>query len=382
MSKQFFFLIPIVTHFLTVEEYGNVNFFLTGVEICTILITFGGQNYYRFQYFKDERDLSLILVPATLSLVIFCCLQILLVIYLISFEHLSYYAWLPLVGLFQSFCALMICKYQMQKRPLHVGAVNISLAIVSVITTVAFLYSGFGFSGRITSVIVTPIIIGFFVVIILLRIPDLSFGRIVYGIKPCTLFGAKSVLTSISWWLRAGMDRVIIQYVLGSATLGLYYVAMQLLLIMSVISLALNNSIMPRVFSSVNQGDKKELLYMLIKYFMTMLVLTFCFYIVSPVLFKYLLPPSYYESHDLLLPMLVGILCHGVFLFICNVLTAIGQLGILSSIALFGALAHSSFSILLAKRYGVSGIVWSASVSYCFSIVMLLIYLLRSRVIK
>ncbi|WP_161973280.1 lipopolysaccharide biosynthesis protein [Pectobacterium versatile] len=374
-----FFLLPIVTRFLTVEEYGTVNFYLTVAEICTILVTMGGQSYYRFQYFKNEDNAALILIPAVLSLGVFGFFQISFFIYYIGFGSLGYYLWLPVIGLFQSFCALMICKYQMQQKPLRVTSVNISLALLSFITTVTLLYMGLGFSGRMLSIISTPVIIGAAIAFILFCRQGFVLNTIISEVKACLLFGAKSVLTSVSWWLRSGMDRIIIQYILGSVTLGLYSVALQLSLAVSVVSLALNNSVMPRVFQAVNQQDKKNLLHICTLSTMFILISAGGFYFISPLLFRYLLPPSYHESQLLLLPMLAGIVFHGVFLLICNVVTALGRPGFLSLVALVGALAHMTISLTLANTFGITGVVWSATFSYLLSIVMLVMYLFYSK---
>lgn len=377
-----FFLLPIVTRFLTVEEYGTVNFYLALAEIFTILVTMGGQSYYRFQYFKNEENTTLILIPAVLSLGVFGFLQMLILVYYLGFGSLYYYLWLPTIGLFQSFCALMICKYQMQQKPLRVTSVNVSLALLSFITTVILLYMGFGLSGRIFSIIITPIIIGAIIVVALFRGHNLILNNIIGEVKVCLLFGAKSVLTSVSWWLRSGMDRVIIQHVLGPVTLGLYSVALQLSLVVSVISLALNNSVMPSIFQMVNKKDKKNLLRICTFSAILIFISAGFFYSISPLIFRYLLPLSYHESQPLLLPMLVGIVFHGVFLLMCNVITALGRPGFLSLVALIGALVHMTFSLALANAFGVTGIVWSATFSYLISIVMLLMYLLCSKKLR
>ncbi|HBD1119393.1 TPA: hypothetical protein KHA37_005120, partial [Escherichia coli] len=50
-----FSFIPVLTKYLTPEQYGNIALFNIGVEIFLIIIIMGGSSYYKIEYpkFKD-----------------------------------------------------------------------------------------------------------------------------------------------------------------------------------------------------------------------------------------------------------------------------------------------------------------------------------------
>ncbi|WP_228289750.1 lipopolysaccharide biosynthesis protein [Shewanella cyperi] len=367
-----FFLIPIVTRYLTVEEYGNVSLLLTLVEVSTIFIIMGGHNYYRYKYFKENSHKDLILVPLILSTLVFVIFQIVSLSLFMWFSQISFYVFLPLVAFFQSICALVVCKFQMQQQPMKVALVNVSLAIFSFISTAILLHFNFGYAGRVNSIILTPVVVGFCVALLLLRSAKFEWKLVSVEFGRCLSFGVKSVLTSVSWWLRGGMDRIIIQYVLGSTMLGLFAVAMQLSLVISVISLAINNSIMPRIFKLVNSNEYFGLAKLVVISFAVILFSACSFFIVSPFMFKFILPSSYLEAQGFLVPILFGVLAHSLFLVGCNIVTAMGRPAVLSTVAILGAFIHMLLSFVLAKMYGIDGLLWSSSLSYIISSFILL----------
>ncbi|MEX9851024.1 MULTISPECIES: oligosaccharide flippase family protein [Providencia] len=377
-----FLLLPIVTHYLTLEEYGQVSFYLTIIEILTIFVIMGGQNYYRYIFFSTENRNGIIFIPFFLSSIFFLIFQIPLFLYDVFIESIGSYVFLPTVAFGQSICALIICKFQMEENPIGVTTINISLAIVSFISTIILLLNGFGLEGRTISIIITPVLIGCILTIILLKKEHYSFTIIQNHFYNSLSFGAKSLMTSLSWWLRSGMDRVIIQQILGASILGLYAIAIQLSMVISVVSLAFNVSIMPKIFSLVREKKKKVLLKLILSSTLIIILFSTIFIILAPYLIGYILPPQYSNSVILLTPIVCGIVLHFIFLSLCNIVTAMGKPGTLSVITIAGSFIHILLSYTLAKNIGINGIIWSSTISYLISIILMILIFFNKTSIK
>lgn len=370
-----FFLIPIVTSYLSVEEYGQISFSLTIIDILTIMVILGSHNYYRYKFFIENED-NLIFVPIFISLLVsligfllFSSMNLLLS----NYEFIDGMFIFPIVAFFQSISALAICRYQMEEKPKFVTLINISLATISAVSSIILLKLDFGYNGRLASIILTPVAVGAF---ILWRIFNkFRFSEIEYiksSISSCVKFGIKSIPTSISWWLRSGMDRMVIQYFLGSASLGLYSLTSQLTLAISVLSIAINNSIMPTIFKKIHQGDVG--IFKII--FLSLVFIAFStgiYYATLPFIFKYFIPESYSSAQFLIFPLLLSVIFHGLFLFVSNIYVALNKPGFLSVISFSSAILHLMFSVLVSYNFGLYGIIWSGVFSFSVAIVMQLI---------
>lgn len=380
-----FFLIPIVTRYLSVEEYGQIAFYLTLIEVGCILSIMGSHSYYRYSYFKGngtgEKD-NLILLPVIISaLVSIVIAVVILFLLLLGFVSQLQLLFLPVICFFQSCIALIVCKYQMDANPIRVGVVNLITALLSFSSTLLFLKIGYGVDGRLASIIATPIIVGAGILIYILRTATIDRLFISYHLSKCLIFGMKSIPTSVSWWLRSGMDRVIIQAVVGMAALGIYSVGMQLTMIVSVISLAINNSIMPKIFQCIATQNMRSTLRISGIAALVICGIAIGFGCISSALFDFILPATFLAAKNLVLPLLFGIVLHGYFLLIANIYTALHRPGILSSIALTCAALHVFTSYIMATEYGLSGLVWSSALTYAISVIWggLLLYRITQR---
>lgn len=374
-----FFLIPIVTRFLTVDEYGKVSYILTVIEIMTIIIIFGGHNFYRYKYFSDYNN-RLIYIPLAVSFIVSLVIFIAsIILYCVHIKIVD--GWLvcllPITAFFQSIAALAICHYQMKEMPTKVTSINLALALISATTTIIMFHMQFGYEGRLFSLIFTPIFVGVCILFFLHKnFESFSFNFIKKNIHGCLAFGIRSMPASISWWLRAGMDRVIIINIAGSQSLGIYSLTNQLTLIVSVFSIALNNSIMPLIFRSINSGigSLKKLISISILFVLSIAII---YYISLPLLFKYFIPRTYMESLYIIGPLLGSVILHAVFLFISNIYVALNKPGVLSIISMCSALLHCIVSIFLTYSYGISGTIWSGMVSYTVAISVQMVWLVK-----
>jgi O-antigen/teichoic acid export membrane protein len=370
-----FFLIPIITRYLTLEEYGEVSLAQTFLEISTIGLIFGSHHFYRYHFFKDKINKEvLFIVPTQIAFFNFIFIFILVLIFYITIDTAKlWYLFVPFAALFQTVIALYICRFQTIEKPIFVGAVNFSQALIAFVATILLLYFGFGLEGRLAVVIATPMIIGGVALIYILT--SYNFEQFNAGkqyFKDGFKFGAKAFPSSVSWWLRSGMDRVLLQYMVGTAAVGLFSIAVQFSLIISVISGAINNSIMPSIFVKVNNSQYRSLFITISTSTLVVALIAICLILVSPTLIEVVLPTQYRVVGDYFVPLIIGAVLHAFFLFSSNVFVAENMIAKLSTISIFSSVAHLLISMLMIYFLGLEGVVWSGVLSYSISIMVLI----------
>ncbi|HIF9435036.1 TPA: lipopolysaccharide biosynthesis protein [Photobacterium damselae] len=375
-----FLLLPIVARYLSVAEYGDVSLFLTLLELITIVTIFGLHNFYRYSYFnieKNERkNFSVKVIFFTLInfLIIF---SFFIIAYMIGVIDKSYYMFLPVTAFFQSMISFYICIKQVEEKPVKIGIINIMQSLVGLGLSIILLYSGFSFDGRIFAIVFTIIIFG---IICLYSTIDSVRSLILYDYKKDIVefykYGIKSFPTSISWWLRSGMDRVLVGSLLGSIYLGYFSIAMQLSLVISVLSIAINNSVMAKIFHLIRDGGingNVKLIKLISISFLSVFIISIIYYLFLPLIIDLYLPSKYSFSEKLILPLLLGVVFHGLYLLLSNIFIAVNLPKTLSYISIVGVVIHVFLSLVFVNLYGLKGIIWSSSISYAISSLTLLV---------
>lgn len=363
-----FLLLPIVARFLTVEEYGQVAIFQTSVEICVILTILGSHQYYRYEYFKGKILRSeLFLLAIFISFITFLFIQVILILFYLSgfFSISPWYLIIPITAFFQSIISLYICKYQNEEKPISIAKIVAINSLVALILSIVLLFYGFGVESRYIAIFFTAALIGTLGLFGVYKELTLELFKGAYtNLKSCFHFGLKSLPTSLSWWFRAGFDRLALLNLLGAFSVGTYAVTMQFSLILTVIGGAVNNSIMPTMFKNVENNESKNnrkiFLYALLFLVFNLCILNFFL----PVVIEHILPENYHGSIEFLDIALICALFNLIFLISSNFLVANGFAGSLSSISIMCSGVHVALVILLIDDLGVLGVFYSGVISY------------------
>jgi len=370
---------PIVASFLTVSEYGEVSLFQSVMEIITIFGIFGGHQYYRNNYFKSGRNKEYLYFTLTLynSSIVFLVLLI-LTLSLALFDIVGFvFVFAPLGAFFQSIASLYICKYQNIESPLNIAKISALLSSVTLLLSVGFLYSGMGVEGRISAIVLGPLIVGtiglYFIFNSKVRhkLPRLS--ELKSESLSSFIFGLKFLPTSISWWLRAGLDRLVISHYLGTIYVGVFSVVIQVSLLVTVLGVAINNALMPTIYRNVKNDRHSENFKLLIILFGVLMFICGGGVFLIPPVFKAILPESYYVAFDYIELALLGVVLHSSYLMISNILVALSLSGILSIISISSAVLHVVCSLLLVSTYKVEGVLISGILSFSYAIFLSLI---------
>ncbi|NVP03388.1 oligosaccharide flippase family protein [Photobacterium damselae subsp. damselae] len=375
-----FLLLPIVARYLSVAEYGDVSLFLTLLELITIVTIFGLHNFYRYSYFnieKNERKNFSVKVIFFTLINFSIIFSFFIIAYMIGVIDKSYYMFLPVTAFFQSMISFYICIKQVEEKPVKIGIINITQSLVGLGLSIILLYSGFSFDGRIFAIVFTVIIFG---IICLYSTIDSVRSLILYDYKKDIVefykYGIKSFPTSISWWLRSGMDRVLVGSLLGSIYLGYFSIAMQLSLVISVLSIAINNSVMAKIFHLIRDGGINgnfKLIKLISISFLSVFIISIVYYLFLPLIIDLYLPSKYSFSEKLILPLLLGVVFHGLYLLLSNIFIAVNLPKTLSYISIVGVVIHVFLSLVFVNLYGLKGIIWSSSISYAISSLTLLV---------
>lgn len=363
-----FILLLILARYLSPSDYGYLNLFTTFVTLLNIIISLCTVSYVVVAFFQKEReDLQKIIMIALMTTTGMLLLLTLVLILLPSFVEKLVgvpieYLWLGLmICYFQVFNNLNLDIWRLEEKPVIYGVYGVSFAVCNFVLTFWLIVGlHYGWQGRVYAWTILATI--YFIVSItflikrrylVLCIPtkDFFIETLRYAIP--------LIPHSVSFWLKSGMDRYIINYYYDQTIVGYFSFAANLAAIITIIGTAFNSTNSVYIYKKLAEGylKAKRVLSKQTK----IMVLLFFVVCVGCILFAWVLIhfflPKYQGSVQFILPLCLGGFFQCIYLLWVNYLFFYKKTRILMMITLSTAIFQVGLSIWLT-RYSPQYTAW------------------------
>lgn len=379
-----FALLPILTRYLSPEEYGQVAMFQTllGALIAFIGLSMAGaagRKFYDGDLGKDD-----------LAEFIGACLQILLITSFISLTVLAVFSdqfsewlgldtkWILLAVLVTAanvIIQLRLGQWQVRKQAVKYGALQISRSLLDFVLSLGLVVVLLkGAEGRISAQIVAAAIFALVALWLLkqgnlLRFfswrPDYLGEALRFGVPLIPHVGGAFLLVSV--------DRFVINSELGLAQTGIYMVAVQFAAALALIFDAINKAYVPWLFERLKRDQENEKLQ-IVRYTYGWYVLILCgaalAFVVGPWLVTVVAGEEYARAGDVIGWLALGQVFGGMYLMVTNYIFYSKRTGLLSLVTITSGLINVALLFFLVSRFGLEG------AAYSFSIAMAIRFLL------
>ena len=168
-------------------------------------------------------------------------------------------------------------------------------------------------------------------------------------------FGLPIVPHALSHWALAVSDRAILGLFVSASDIGLYYIAYQFTLPITIISIAVAQSVQPLYARSVESASMRTELARVTTYQVLIVAfLVMAVALLGPPVIALVLPPSYIGATGLIAPIAIGIGFFGLYLIPMNVVTIIsGRTRWVWLVTVTAAATNIGLNLLLIPRFGV-----------------------------
>lgn len=381
-----FALLPILTRMLTPTEYGEVAMFQTWIGALAAFVGLSLNGAAIRKYYDGD------LGENDLKEFIGACIQILLITTLLSFsavyifkENLS--IWLGLnqkwvvLGVLVTACTMLVQirlgQWQAKKQALKYGSLQVSKSLfnvsLSLFLVVVLLQ---GADGRISAQAWTAVIFAVGALLLLKRDNLLSFFHWrSQHIKEALKFGIPLIPHVGGAYLLLSVDRFVVNSKLGLAEVGIYMVAVQFGMAISLIFDAVNKSFVPWLFERLKHGgekQKKEIVKLTYAWYALILFGAGLAFIIGPWLITFIAGEKYAKAGDIFGWIALGQGFKGMYLMQTNYIFFSKRTGILSTITITTGIINIILMFFLIGQYGLQG------AAYSFSIAMGLFLVLSS----
>lgn len=246
-----FLLILILAAFLGPADYGSLNLFTTFVTLFSIIVTLSTTSYITLSFFKkSHEDLQRIILS------VFVITGVMLIIFLILFYSIpdiiekiigidiNYLCIGIIICVFGVFNSINLDIWRLEEKPVAYGLYSISFAVFNCLATLLFvIYFKEGWKGRVYAWFLVGLLYFFISIAFMIKREYLKFTSVsVPLLKEILIYSLPLIPHSISYWLKQGSDRFIINYYWDSVEVGFFSFAMNFASVINIIGTAFNAS--------------------------------------------------------------------------------------------------------------------------------------------
>ncbi len=211
----------------------------------------------------------------------------------------------------------------------------------------------------------------------------LQYRHYVYidiAVKPIFIFCLILIPHGVSQWVMSSSDRLIIDYILGFESVGIYSLAYNIALILMLLNSGLAMALPTYVIKNYQNWKDKGFDNKFIGYYtyisIVLLIVVVFLYILDA---KYFAVLGYYGSE--MLPLIViiyfSIYILGLYYFFANYLFYHKQAGTISKTTLYAAMLNVVLTILFVLWFGVIGAALGTVIAYVYYLIVI-----RSKALK
>lgn len=372
-----FMLLPVLTRYLTPSEYGELAMFQTllgalGAFVGLNVAGAAGRQYYDMPNSATEMKLY---IGSCLQIVLASAFFIFLLIFIFE-ETISNLlsikpTWI-LLSVYVTATAVIInirlVQWQVRKQARIYGIFQISQsalsAIISTILVVALLR---GADGRIAAICWVS---GLFAIISLLMLHrDKLLGFFEWHpnyIREALEFGVPIIPHIAGAFLLLSVDRFIIKSELGLAAAGIYMLAAQFSMAMSIVFDAVNKAYVPWLFIRLSRDRLDEKIkivnYTYVWFFLICIVVGFAF-LLGPWLVVSVAGESYAKAGEIIGWLALGQGFNGMYFMVTNYIFFSKKTGLLSIVTFTSGLLNIFLLILFIRLFDLKGAAVAFSIS-------------------
>lgn len=371
-----FLMIPVITRYLTPDDYGLISIFIVIVSLFSVFTGLNIHGAINVNFFKMHKDnlkifignCIIILNISTLILIFITCL-------LYLFFHERFYLSLDLIilAIFLAFAQFLttinLLLWIAEERPKEYGIYQIMQTFIVTGLTIIFIIGlGMKWEGQILSMTIgtfTFSILSFFFII---KRGYLIFKPSSYYIKDALKFGIPLIPHTLSGLVKNGADRLIIMSLLGASITGIYFVGYQIAMVIGVIATAFNKAWSPYLFKVLSNqptyNEKLKIVKFSYLYFLGIFLFSIFFAYLVEIMLPYFVGNDYLEAGKIIMYLSIAFAFDGMYYMVTNYIFYVKKTYLLSYVTFFSSLIHIALFYYFIKINSFVGASQASLISF------------------
>lgn len=386
-----FFLLPILTRYLTPEDYGIVSMFtmLTSVISPFIGLSVNGAISRKY-YDREDTDIwayvfnGILLISATAIIVS-------LVFYVFAgvISKISYFPvdslWMVIaVVVSQIIVSILLSLWQVQKKARNFGLFLNLKTLTNLIMSIIFVMSlQLGWQGRIYGHLLTDLIFAVIAIVIIYRNQWIKASFNKDYIKHALMFGLPLIPHALSGTIISMSDRFFITNMVGLAATGIYTVGYQVGAVVNLFASSFNNAYVPWLYERLKKNEystKVKIVKFTYLYFIGIILAAIVLGYLAPIFLSVFLGKSFNESSTYVIWIALGYAFNGMYLMVVNYIFFAQKTGSLAMVTFATSMINLVLNFFFIKAFGAVGAAQATTVVYAIKFIM--VWILSAKVHK
>lgn len=369
-----FLLLPVLTRYLSTSDYGIIATFQTLIAFFIPIIGLNTQTaIIRRQYDTEKIDFAKYVTTCIGILLVNTLLLIVLLIPLYPFissiaEFPSMWFWTIIaVTFFQYLFTIVLGIWQASGRVYKYALFQNCQTVLNLFASLLFVVSfQMNWQGRVIAQTASMIIFGALSLFVLYKMGFLKVQFSKRYFADALKFALPLIPYSFTGWILYTMDRIFINNMIGLDETGLYSVAFQISMIISLLQVSFNNAWVPWFYNQIRRNDT-SLNLKIVKFTYAFIIVNFLFafslIIAAPPFFKVFLGKNFYQSANYLWWLALAQAASAIHVITVSYINLHNKNIYLTYSAIFIALIHIPLTYYLLKINGTIGAAQSLFVS-------------------
>ena len=380
-----FLLLPILTKYLSKEDYGILSLFNASTRFISILISLGITSILMTKIFKtDKRSLSSYFKTYYVLILLNCFIVSIFVI--ISFLYFDDFfgipkkiaLFIPLVSVGLLFYEFILSIMIYKRQPLKYAITSLSKFGLEILLTLFFVVLLFyNWEGRIGALVIALVFINV-ISLRYLKKENLLNGKFDFKkLKEMILFGAPFLMFDFSTIVLNLSDRYFIEHFLGLSEAGIYGIGS---LVGSLVLIAVNaliNVFRPVIYEKTRYylQEKRSLRKISIQYFAILLIITFFLVVVlNKIIFLYFIDAKFYGSQEIVWTIAFGFFFWGLYCLYISYFIFEKKTKTIFMVSILSISLNLALNYILIPKFGIIGAGYATLATYFFG--GIIVYLL------
>lgn len=376
-----FLLLPVMTAYLTAEDYGIISTLSVFMAALAPLIYLGVPTTIGIDFFKRDEEKRSENISSLIMIPVFTTIAVLFVVLLFD-DYIAdkfrvpknWVLIVPFFTLFMFIPQVVGILYRSRKEPYKYVTYMVSQSSINVLLSLLFVvYLGYGWQGRMYGIAITGMVMMLVGITLLAKMGYLVPRINAHEIKAAVKFGTGLIPHSLGNQAISLADRLFIVSLLGLKQAGLYAVAVQISSIMMIALTAFSQAWTPHLFSQLKNADENAKHKIVRESYLVMLMFFALFALLNmalvPVLFMGFVNEKFSESMNYVFWITLGHAFRGLYMTVANYAFYEKRSGIVSSITTFNVVIYLGLSYALINYYGTIG------AAYAYAIISAIVFM-------
>jgi O-antigen/teichoic acid export membrane protein len=374
-------LLPILTHMLTVDDYGVIGIFTSFYLAINMFISLSGTGAVVRAY-MDKDDIGFdfssyvfnaILINTILFILSLIPLYFIFVSKLIILP-LELFVLAPVVVILSNFKAYKHKLWNIQNKALNFSIFQVLFTFFSLLVSILLLYFMFqDWRSRVYAIVSAELIFCIISLYYLVKEDKVKFTLNKLYMLDVLKYGLPLLPHAIGITLLATSDKLILGVATGMSSVGIFSVAASISTLVLLVSMPVESALNPyiyRLFKTPTDLGKQRYVAGFVVYFFITSLFAMALYLTLPVVIEVLIGKEFHSAIDYVGVLLIGQVAHAMYRYIVKPIFFVKKTYLVSLSTIISGVFGVSIQLLLVDEYGIMGVAMGTSMSYIVSLIL------------